>query len=128
MVSSERLRTRENDAVKRPLTALAWWGLPLALGWSADILKVPRPAEPLVWSMALTWMGAGCALNARRCHRLHCYISAPVLFAGAAAVALIGLGLAPVAPQASGYVVDAALAAALLSFGAEAVFGKHFTR
>lgn len=114
-----------SDALRRPAQAIFWWGLPLVLGWSADILKPPSPFHSLIWSAALAWMGLGCALNARRCHRLHCYIAAPILFAGAAGVALVGLGLTPLGPETLGYVINGTLGLALLSFAAEAVFGKY---
>jgi hypothetical protein len=73
-------------------------------------------------------MGLGCALKARQCHRLHCYISAPVLFAGAVAVALVGLGATPLSPHAVSYIIDGTLVLALLSFLSEAMFGKYLTR
>lgn len=116
------------DLLGRPGSALFWWGLPLVVGWSADLLKVPKPAEVLVWAAALAWMGLGCALGARRCHRLHCYISAPVLFTGAVSVAVVGLGVTPLNALATSYIINGALGLALLSFLPEAMFGKHLTR
>jgi hypothetical protein len=116
---------RTADALRRPASALFWWGLPLVLGWTSDFIHPPNPFGALAWSAALAWMGLGCALNAWRCHRLHCYIAAPVLFAGAAAVPLVALGLTPLRPDAISYIVDTAIGLALLSFGAEFVFGKY---
>jgi hypothetical protein len=128
MPSTNPSATHAADALSRPISALFWWGLPLVMGWSSDLLKPPPPFGALVWSFALAWMGLGCALNARRCHRLHCYIAAPILFAGAAAVALIAMGLIPVGPAAVSYVIDGALGLALLSFAAEFVFGRYLPR
>jgi hypothetical protein len=125
MPSIDAPPTRHRDALRRPASALFWWGLPLALGWTADILKPPSPVAALVWSAALAWMGLGCALNARRCRRLHCYIASPILFAGAAGVALVGLGLTPLGPETLGYLINGTLGLALLSFAAEFVFGKY---
>jgi hypothetical protein len=70
-------------------------------------------------------MGAGCALNARRCRRLHCYISAPALFAGAVGAVACALGWRPLGPGTLGDVVNAALALALLSFLVEPVWGRY---
>lgn len=87
MTTHEPIAPRPRDFMARPVTAVFWWGLPLAAGWSADASPIPQTAKTLVWAGALVWMGTGCALNARRCHRLHCHIAAPVLFLGAIAVA-----------------------------------------
>jgi len=34
----------------------------------------------------------GCLLNAKRCHRVHCYISGPVLLSGAVFAGLVASG------------------------------------
>lgn len=70
-------------------------------------------------------MGAGCALNAARCHRLHCYISAPVLCLGALGAALTTLGLNPLGPPTASYLINASLALALLSLLVEPVWAKY---
>ena len=70
-------------------------------------------------------MGAGCALNARRCRRLHCYIAAPVLIFGAVAMLGVAFGVTPFGSQTTPYVVDGTLGLALLSFLAEPVWGKY---
>lgn len=128
MPAVDRSAPRPDDALRRPGSALFWWGLPLVLAWTSDIIHPPHPFGALVWSAALAWMGLGCTLNARRCHRLHCYIAAPVLFSGSAAVALVSLDLTPLGPHTLTYFIDGALGLALLSFGAEFVFGKYARR
>jgi len=70
-------------------------------------------------------MATGCLLNARRCHRLHCYISGPVLllgglFAGLVAAGAFGLGI-----QAFNNAVSATLILALLSFVPEFVWKRY---
>jgi hypothetical protein len=97
----------------------------LLAGLSTNVLPIPPQATTFVWALALAWMGLGCTLNARRCHRLHCYISAPVLFLGAVAAAASGLGLTPFGPGAASDVINAALVLALLSFLVEPVWGKY---
>jgi hypothetical protein len=128
MTTHERSNRSSGDFLKSPFSAVFWWGLPLAAGWSAQALPITRPAETLVWAAALAWMGTGCTLNARRCGRLHCRLAAPVLLVGAAATALIGLGWTPLGPHAASYVINSSLALALLTFLAEPIWGMYRTR
>ena len=116
---------KTTDFLARPRTALFWWGLPLVAGWSADALPISPIASRLVWAAALAWMGAGCALNAARCGRLHCYVAAPVLILGAVGVTACVLGFDPLGRPTASYVINASLALALLSFLAEAIWGKY---
>lgn len=125
---NERSTGASADLLKNPLTALFWWGLPLVGGWSSAFLPITPEAKSLVWAAALAWMGAGCTLNARRCRRLHCYLAAPVLFLGSALTAIIGSGWTPLGPHAASYAINGSLLAALLTFLAEPVWGKHRTR
>lgn len=46
-------------------------------GLSTNVLPIAPITGAYVWAAAFAWMGVGCSLNPRRCHRLHCYISAP---------------------------------------------------
>ena len=125
MTTHQPVPQATRDLLARPWTVLFWWGLPLAAGWSADAAALPRPAETFVWAAALAWMGAGCALNAWRCGRPHCYVAAPVLILGALGAALTALGLSPWGSGAAGYVINGALGLALLSFLAECALGRH---
>lgn len=47
-----------------------------------------HPAKTLVWAAALVWLGVACLLNARRCGRLHCFVTGPY-FLGLALAALL---------------------------------------
>lgn len=70
------------------------WGIPSIILVAAGLLD-PAP-RALVWAGALTWMGAGCLLNARRCGRTHCRYTGPYYLAMIVPVALLGAGdLAP---------------------------------
>jgi hypothetical protein len=82
-------------------------------------------ARVFVWTVALAWMGTGCALNAIRCHRLHCYISAPVLFFGAVAAPALAFGLTPFSPHAASYVINVSLLLMVLSLLVEPIWGKY---
>lgn len=46
-----------------------------------------------VWAVALTIMGIACLANARRCGRLHCYITGPFFLLMAVVTLLYGLGI-----------------------------------
>jgi hypothetical protein len=113
------------DLLSRPLPAILLWGLPLAAGWTADATLRPAQLADAIWAVALAWMGAGCTLNARRCHRLHCYLAAPILFLGAAATAVVAFGFAPFGPHSASLLINGSLALALLTFLAEPVWGRY---
>jgi hypothetical protein len=78
-----------------------------------------------VWMVALGWMGIGCLLNARRCHRLHCYFSAPILLFGALVAGLIGFDVMTLGPHALSNAISFTLVLALLSFVPEMIWGKY---
>ncbi|MGH8089890.1 MAG: hypothetical protein ACREO6_00365 [Rudaea sp.] len=74
---------------------------------------------------AFIWMGVGCLLNARRCHRLHCYFSGPILLLGAIVAGLLGFGVIAPGPHAFNNAVSITLLLALLSFVPEALWSKY---
>jgi hypothetical protein len=113
------------DLLTRPLIAVLLWGLPLAAGWTANALLPTGPWADVVWAIALAWMGAGCVINARSCHRLHCYLAAPVLFLGAIGVAVVAFGLAPFGAHTASLVINTSLGLALLTFAAEPIWGRY---
>ena len=76
--------------------------------------------------VSFLWMGAGCILNARRCHRLHCYISAPAFILGAAALASFAAGLTHFGPHSLNNIIGLSLGVALLSFLPELIWRKYF--
>jgi hypothetical protein len=114
---------RRDDWTRKPVSALLWWCVPLGLGFSTSLFSLTVRTAAVVWALVFAWMGAGCVLNALRCHRLHCYISGPAFFLGALAAALIAARL--LGPHAIGNVVSATLAAVLLSFVPEIVWRKY---
>lgn len=69
----------------------------------------------IVWAGAFAWMGTGCVLNALRYARLHCYISGPVLWLGALAASLVGIGIVS-APHALEDVVNATVILVVVSW------------
>jgi hypothetical protein len=80
--SSASLNGRSRDLV--PTLAFLWiWCLPAALiiaafaAWRAHVIST-AVAGPLL-TAGTAWIAAGCAVNARRCHRTHCIIDAILL-------------------------------------------------
>ncbi len=125
MTSPELTEQRSRDLLARPSSAVFWWGIPVLAGVSTNFLPISPRSTVLVWAAAMAWMGVGCALNALRCHRLHCYIAAPVLIVGAAGATAASLGLAPLGPATASYVINIALVLALLTMLVEPVWGKY---
>lgn len=125
MTSREPLAQSAGDFLARPSSALIWWGLPLATGLAANVLATSPNVATLVWATAFAWMGTGCALNARRRRRLHCYLSAPVLLLGAVAAVVVALGFRPLGPSTSGYVVSITFGLALLTSLVEPIWGRY---
>lgn len=113
------------DWVRRPASAILWWCLPLGAATVVNVVALSPSLVAAAWSVAFSWMGTGCILNARRCSRLHCYISGPVFFAGAVLAGLIGLGLLNLGPHALTSTISGTLLLALLSFVPEAMWGKY---
>ena len=105
-----------NDWLRRPGTGFVWWCIPLGIGVAGDYFFSSPRAGAMIWIVSFIWMGTGCILNARRCHRLHCYISGPAFFVGAAALALSLAGIALLGPHFLNNTVSITLAVALLSF------------
>jgi hypothetical protein len=68
----------------RDLTAsrAAWllWYVPIAVIIAGSFWAAGRN---WLWAGAFGVMGTGCVINARRCHRLHCYFTGPLFLAAA---------------------------------------------
>ena len=127
-MSDEAPGSTQKDWARRPGTALIWWCLPLGLALVLSLATHSTRIVAGVWVIALGWMGIGCWLNARRCHRLHCYFSAPILLLGALATGLIGFDVVTLGPHALKNTVSFALLLALLSFVPEMIWGKYLRR
>jgi hypothetical protein len=84
---------RSRDFLSRPWLAFLLYGLPviaILVSGSAHISELWRT---LVWTLALLVMGAACAANARRCGRVHCYLTGPFFLLLAAVTMLYGFGI-----------------------------------
>src|SRR5215469_13867340 len=115
---------KSTDWSRQPLAIAFWWGAPIALGVSTNFLGLSLGWTASIWAAAFAWMGTGCILNALRCARLHCFISGPVLWLGAIATALVGIGVLS-GRHALGNSVNITCALALLSFVPECVWGMY---
>src|SRR5712692_8837097 len=107
-----------NDLVGQRAGILVWC-LPtlaifLGLNWNA--------ARPWLWIPALLVMGVGCVVNARRCGRLHCYVTGPIFLLAAIYVGFSGISLVPMNP---GIFVSVVFAIAMLACLAEPPLGRY---
>jgi hypothetical protein len=88
-------------------------------------LALPARGIALIWVVLLVWMGTGCILNARRCHRPHCYISGPAFLLGAAALGLFTADVLTFGPHSLNTIAGVTLVVALLSFVPEMIWKKY---
>lgn len=107
----------------------------LTSGWSAVWLwRVPwvLVAAGAVWPQARFWLwipaflvaGSGCVANARRCGRLHCYVTGP-LYLGAALYLSLALLLPRAVPFAAGGFLGLVLVVSLAAQLAERWLGRY---
>ena len=114
-----------NDLAVRPLPFWLLWGAPLAIMLSLNFIRPPAEWTIGILSLGFAWMGIGCAINARRCHRRHCFYSSPILLAGAILIPLVGFGFVDLGPHGLMYVTWGAFALVMLTFLPEKLLGKY---
>lgn len=115
------------DWLRRPSTFVVWWGLPIVIGVCSNFLGLSLGQAAFLWAGVFAWMGTGCILNALRCARLHCFIAGPVLWLGAIASGLVGLGVIS-GRNLLGDVVNATIVLVILSYLPEWLRGKYAAR
>ncbi|MEO7208038.1 MAG: hypothetical protein ABI145_14950 [Steroidobacteraceae bacterium] len=125
MINSKTAGTPQRDWARKPIATLFLWCVPIALGASTSLLIPSSRIVAAVWVVAFAWMGIGCLLNARRCRRLHCFISGPVLLLGAVVVGLLAAGAINLGLHAINNTISITLMLALFSFVPEAIWGKY---
>lgn len=120
-----------DECVERDLSArrgsfLSIWLAPILLA-GVVTLFVPDPpwAAPIAWTAAFSWMGGACLINARRCGRLHCYFSGPILIVGALTALALAIGAVDLGVHGLTITVAVMLALAILTYGLESVWGKY---
>jgi hypothetical protein len=114
-----------NDWARQPMMVLWWWGLPIAIGMLANVPHLSQRQDAAVWAVLFAWMATGCVLNALRCHRVHCYISGPVLLLGAIFAALATTGVIEPGARTFSLVINGTLLLALLSFAPEFLWKRY---
>ncbi len=115
---------RARDWTSQYRRAVIWWWAPAGMAIGAGFFHLSHPARGLIWAAAFAWMGAGCALNARRCGRRHCYFSGPAFGLGALGAALSGFRVLPVAHPLN-HVVWGTIVLVAASYLPEAFWGKY---
>ena len=115
----------ENDLATMAVPFWALWGAPIAIIFSLNFLRPPIEWTTIILSACLAWMGVGCAINARKCHRRHCYYASPILLIGAGMTSIVGFGVVNFGPYGLMYVTWGTFALVLLTFLPEKLFGKY---
>jgi len=114
-----------SDLSTNPLPFWLLWGGPIVLMLSMNFIRLPIEWTTVILSACLAWMGLGCAINARRCHRRHCYYASPVLLAGAILTLLVGFGTIDLGRDGLIYVNGGTFALVALTFLPEKLQGKY---
>ncbi len=118
-------KQRDDDFASKALPFWVLWGGPLAVMFSLNFLSLPVEWTIGILAAGFTWMGVGCAINARRCHRRHCYFASPILLIGAVLVLLVGFGYINLGSDGLTYVTWGTFVLVLLTFLPEKLFGKY---
>ncbi len=122
------------DCTERDLSAhtgsfVAIWIAPIVLaGLVWLIVSEPQWMAGAAWTVAFTWMGGACLVNARRCGRLHCYFSGPILLIGAVVSLVISAGVVDLGRPGLFVVVGTTISLAALTYALERVLGTYRRR
>lgn len=115
----------KEDLAAKSIPFFLLWGGPLLVLLSLNFFRLPLGWVTVIMSASFAWMGAGCAINARRCHRRHCYYASPVLLVGAVLTVLVGFTIVDLGAYGLMYVSWGTFAAVLLTFLPEKISGKY---
>ena|ERR1022692_631138 len=84
----------ETSDLLRPPSWVWLWCVPACVAIGASLLRargvLSLPAAGALWAVVTLWIGLACALNARRCGRVHCIIDG-VVFPVLAAIGLLNV-------------------------------------
>jgi len=111
----------------RGLRLFLIWGVPAAILLVTAFLA--GRYRVIFWPILLTWMGSACLLNAHRCRRLHCYLTAPFFLSLAVISLLHGSGV--LALGARGWLmlsIALFVGGPLLIYVPERAFGRYRMR
>lgn len=113
----------DREYLKRDLiptrVVVAVWYLPTLLVFAG--LFAPS-ARAWLWIPSFAVMGIACLINARRCGRLHCFVTGPLFLAGAVATALDALEIT----NLGGWLIAGIIAiGTLIGYGLEWKYGTY---
>lgn len=115
----------DEDFATKALPFWVLWGGPITIMLSMNFVRLPLDWTTVILSACLAWMGIGCAINARKCHRRHCYYASPVLLVGAGLTLLVGFDVIDLGPYGLMYVTWGTFVLILLTFLPEMLHGKY---
>jgi hypothetical protein len=107
------------DLARRRIGLLLWgapWAVVVFGACAGDLTRA------FLWAPSFTVMGIACVLNARRCGRLHCYVTGPLFLLAAVATALVAFDVVRVAPW---WIMWGAVTGTLLAHLPEWVRGRY---
>ncbi|KMP12587.1 hypothetical protein UZ36_00570 [Candidatus Nitromaritima sp. SCGC AAA799-C22] len=112
------------DWITKPGEFFIAWGLPIfALVLSVAVFE---GLKEVVWPVSLAWMGIGCLMNAKRCHRRHCFYTGPFFLVLALVSFLHGWKIFSFGPYGWSWIGGTFLLGGLsLTYISELIFGKY---
>ena len=110
-------------------------GKSLLLIWGVPVVglvisgQIGGWVQVIAWPTLLTWMGTACLLNARRCRRLHCYLTGPYFLLLALISLFYGVGVLPLGQRGWSTLSLALVVGALLFlYVPEWLFGRYLPK
>lgn len=91
----DRTTCKSRDMLANPRQAMAIFWAPAIAMVVAGNSRFSGHWRTIIWTAALAVMGSGCVVNARRCGRVHCYITGPFFLVMAVVALSYGLGIMP---------------------------------
>lgn len=92
---SDTTSCKSRDILSSPWRACAVFWLPAIAIAVAGSSGFGDGWRTIIWTVALTIMGAACVANARGCGRVHCYMTGPFFLVMALVTLLYGFGFVP---------------------------------
>lgn len=92
-MESNATTCRSRDILSSPLLAFLVFCLPAIALVVSGALPLSAAWRTAAWVIALFIMGGGCVANARRCGRVHCYVTGPFFLLMAIISLLYGVGV-----------------------------------
>lgn len=120
MSGDEPVNARSTDWV-RGMRGCLIWGIPLAF-----LAISPERWLVLAWPAVLVVVGVLCLVNARRCGRVHCYVTGPYFLLLAVLGLLYGIGRLPLGARGwSKLSLALVIGGVILVFVPEWLFGRY---